>query len=112
MNKLMIGDEVVVRSGKSRGKVGEVLDINWKRSLVVVKNVNLVKKHKKVEQGSGQSGINEVEAPLKISKVGIRSPKTLKASRVGIKLNDAGKKVRYLKQCGTILEIKKIQKGA
>lgn len=110
MNKLMVGDQVIVRKGKAANKIGVIQEINWKNDTVIVKDVNLMTKHKRPSGQQDPGGIHKVEAPIRICNVGILSPKTNKAARVGIKVMEDGRKVRFLKQCGTILETKKSSK--
>lgn len=112
MNKLMIGDEVIVKKGKAKDKVGIIQDINWNNETVIVKDVNLSTRLRKPSEKNKEGGMIKVESPIRICNVGVLSPKTKKAARVGIKTLDNGKKVRFLKQCGTVLEPKKSAKGA
>ena len=103
MQKLKVKDEVVVLVGKSKGKQGEVLKINYKENKVLVKGVNLVKKALRPTQENPSGGISEKEVPLHISNVAVVSPKTKKGTRVRIENKD-GKKVRVAVACGTVLK--------
>ncbi|MCM2681424.1 50S ribosomal protein L24 [Echinimonas agarilytica] len=95
--KIRKGDEIIVLAGKDKGKRGEVEQVLVEANKVVVKGVNLVKKHQKpnpYQQVEG--GIIEKEAPLHISNVAIYNAETGKADRVGFRVED-GKKVRIFK---------------
>jgi len=107
MAKLHIkkGDTVYVRSGDDKGKRGRVLTVFPGKRLAIVEGVNIVFKHKKPSQ-EGQTNIEETEAPIKISKLMVVCPETDKPTRIGRKLNDAGKIVRYSKKSPNKVEIK------
>lgn len=101
MNKIRKGDEVVVLTGKDKGKRGSVLRVDEDR--VVVEGVNRVKKHTKPNPVKGQvGGIVEKEMALHISNVAVFNPTTQKADRVGFKIED-GKKVRVFKSNGNVV---------
>jgi large subunit ribosomal protein L24 len=100
MNKIRKGDEVIVITGKDKGKRGVVLVVSDDR--VTVEGVNLVKKHVKPNPMKGTTGGVEAKTmPLHISNVALVDASG-KASRVGIKVED-GKKVRFLKTTGAVL---------
>lgn len=97
MRKLKKGDEVVVITGKDKGKRGTISAV-MTDARVLVENINLVKKHQRGNPATGESGgIVEKEMPLHISNVAIFNPATGKADRVGIKMLDDGRKVRIFK---------------
>lgn len=102
MNKLKIGDKVTVVCGKDKGKIGKVLKLRWNSQQVCVEGVNLATKALKPTQDNPNGGFLKKENFLNISNIAIVSPKTGKASKVGIKFVD-GKKVRFAKSCGTEL---------
>lgn len=102
MNKIKVNDEVVVVAGKDKGKTGKVLSINWKKEVILVKGLNIVKRATKPTQQNPAGGVVEKEAPIHISNVSLMSPKTKKATRVLIKVVD-GKKVRVSKVCGSVI---------
>lgn len=108
MNKLKVGDEVQVTAGRDKGKRGKILKILVLESgsrKVLVEGVNLVKKHVKPNpQANIEGGVVEKEAALDVSNVSLFDQATGKASKVGIKLSDDGKKVRYLKSTNQIIE--------
>ena len=100
MNKIRKGDEVVVLTGKDRGRRGTVLRrVDDER--LVVEGVNRVKKHTKPNPIKGQvGGIVEREMPIHVSNVALFNPATQKADRVGFKTLEGGKKVRVFKSNG------------
>lgn len=101
--KLKKGDNVMVLSGNDKGKTGEVLEIAPKDDKVIVKGVNIRKKHVKPRKAGEEGGIVASEFPISSSKVNVVCPKCGKATRIGyIVEND--KKVRICKKCGTKLK--------
>ena len=101
--KLRKGDNVIVLSGNDRGKTGEILEIIPSTQKVVVKGVNIRKKHVKPRKAGEEGGIIPSEYPIHSSKVNIVCPKCGKASRIGYIVED-GKKVRVCKKCGAKLK--------
>ena len=97
--KIKKGDNVVVRSGKDKGRTGTVLQVMPKEGKVLVQGVNVAVRHRKPSQANPQGGIDRREAPLAISKVGLVDPKTGKATRVRFEDKD-GKKVRVAVKSG------------
>jgi len=105
MRKLRTKDEVIVLAGRDRGKRGKILSLLDENRLVV-DDVNLVKKHTKPNPNKGETGgIVEKEAPIQISNVAIYNPATDKSDRVGIKVLEDGKKVRYFKSNNEVIDI-------
>jgi large subunit ribosomal protein L24 len=104
MNKIRKGDDVIVITGKDKGKRGTVLNrVDDQR--VVVEGINRVKKHTKPNPMKGQpGGIVEKEMPINISNVALFNPATSKADRVGFKTLDDGRKVRVFKSNGEVVE--------
>ncbi|MEZ4741119.1 MAG: 50S ribosomal protein L24 [Bdellovibrionota bacterium] len=100
-SKLKKGDEVVVLTGRSKGMTGVIDSVDLKKDRIFIGGVNLYKKHQKPDMSS-ESGIVDKVMPLHISNVSLVDPKTKKATRVGYKV-EAGKKVRFAKASGTIL---------
>ena len=98
------GDKVVVLAGKDKGRAGEVLSVLRKDRRVLVSGVNMVKRHTKQSQAE-QGGIVEKEAAIHISNVALQDPKDGKASRVGYKTLDDGRKVRFAKRSGEVIDI-------
>jgi large subunit ribosomal protein L24 len=104
MEKIRKGDEVVVLTGKDRGRRGTVLRRVDERS-VLVEGVNRVKKHQRPNPMKGQQGgIVEKEMPIDISNVALFNPATNKGDRVGIKTLEDGTKVRFFKSNGELVK--------
>jgi large subunit ribosomal protein L24 len=105
MNKIRKGDQVVVLSGRDKGRKGAVLQVLGD-GRVVVESINRVKKHQKPNpQANRQGGIIEKELPLAASKVAIWNPSAKKGDRVGIKTLADGKRVRFFKSNGEMLDV-------
>jgi large subunit ribosomal protein L24 len=105
MRKIKKGDDVVVLTGKDRGKRGTVLRIVDDERLLV-ENVNLVKKHQKGNPQKGLAGgIIDKEMPLHVSNVGLYNPQAGKADRVGFKTLEDGRKVRVFKSDGEVVDV-------
>jgi large subunit ribosomal protein L24 len=103
MNKIKKGDEVVVITGKDKGKRGTVLNV-LAEDKVVVEGINVVKKHQKPNPMRGEAGgIVDKTMPIHVSNVAIFNPASQKADRVGFKLLDDGKKVRVFKSNGEVV---------
>jgi large subunit ribosomal protein L24 len=104
MQKIRKGDQVVVLSGRDKGRRGAVLQVLADGRLVV-ESVNMVKKHQKPNpQGGKQGGIIEKEMPLARSKLAIWNPAAKKGERIGIKTLTDGKRVRFFKSNGEMLD--------
>ena len=98
--KIRKGDQVVVLSGKDKGRTGEVIRSMPKDMKVVVSGVNVAARHRKASQTNPQGGIERKEAPMHVSKVAIVDPKTGKATRVRFETAKDGKKVRVAARSG------------
>lgn len=98
------GDEVVVISGSDKGKIAKVLEVFRADGKVIVEGINLVKKHKKAAGPGQEGGIVQMESPIFASKVMLWDNEKKKASRVGKKVLENGKKVRILKTSGEQVE--------
>lgn len=98
------GDFVEVISGKERGKRGKIIKVLTKRGRVIVEKVNLVKKHVRPSEKYPTGGIIEKEASIHISNVMVVCPKCDKPVRTGKKFLEDGRKVRYCKKCGEVIE--------
>ena len=99
--KIKKGDKVVILAGKDKGKTGEVTKVLPQEGRVVVQGVNLVKKHQKQTQ-TQEAGIKSFEAPLAVSNVAYVG-KDGKATKVGFKVLDDGRKVRVEKSTGEVI---------
>lgn len=94
------GDTVIVISGEHKGQKGRVLEIIIKTQRAIVEGVNLISKHTKPNAESPQGGIVKKEAPVHISNLLHVDPSSGKATRIGRRLNDKGKLVRFTKKSG------------
>jgi len=97
------GDQVVVLTGREKGKSGEVLRVDRERNRVLVQGVNMMKRHERATQTS-PGGISQFEAPLHVSNVSLIDPDTKKPTRVGYKTLDDGRKVRFAKRSGEVID--------
>jgi len=104
MERVKKGDNVIVLTGRDKGKRGTVLR-RVDKDHVVVEGVNRVKKHAKPNPMKGQTGgIVDKDMPIHISNVALFNPQTQKADRVGIKIIDGGRKVRVFKSNGEMVD--------
>jgi len=101
--KIKKGDKVVVLAGRDKGKGGEVLKVLPKDGRAVVRGVNLVKRHTK-QSAQSEGGIISKEATIDLSNIAIADPKDGKATRVGFKVLDDGRKVRFAKRSGDLID--------
>ena len=98
-NRIKKGDQVVVNTGKDKGKQGEVVRVDGDR--VIVSNVNIVKRHTKPNPQAGVAGgVVEREASIHISNVNVVNPATGKGERVGFKVLEDGRKLRVFRSSG------------
>jgi large subunit ribosomal protein L24 len=107
MQRVKKGDTVEVIAGKDKGARGDVLEVLTKENRVVVERVNILKKHQRARQIGRQQqrgGIVEFEAPIDLSNVMPVCKSCDAATRVGFRLNEEGKKVRYCKACNADME--------
>ena len=102
MAKLHIkkGDTVYVNAGNDKGKTGKVLSVNTEKSRAIVEGVNMVSKSTKPNAKHPQGGIIKQEAPIHVSNLMVADPKTGKPTRIGRRLGENGKLVRYSKKSG------------
>ena len=103
--KIKKGDQVIVTTGRDKGKHGEVLRAMPKTNKVIVQGVNMVKRHTRPSQ-TNAGGIISKEAPIDVSNVALIDPETGKPTRVGFKVVD-GEKVRVAKKSGKVIAVKK-----
>jgi len=101
--KVKKGDKVVVLAGRDKGKEGEVIEVRPAESRVVVRGVNVVKRHTRASMTS-QGGIDEKEAPIAVSNVAHVDPKDNKPTRVGFRTLEDGRKVRFAKRSGEVID--------
>ncbi|MEO9903718.1 50S ribosomal protein L24 [Nisaea sp.] len=101
--KVKKGDKVVVTTGRDKGKTGEILRVITDENRVLVQGVNMVKRHTRATQTSA-GGIIEKEAPVHVSNVAHIDPKSNEPTRVGIRILEDGRKVRFAKRSGEVLD--------
>jgi large subunit ribosomal protein L24 len=105
MRRIRTGDEVIVTVGRSKGKQGKVLRV-LDNERVVVEEANMVKRHTRPNPAAGKpGGIIEQEAPIHISNVMLYNPATDRGDRVGFKTLEDGRKVRYFKSNGEVVDV-------
>ena len=105
MKRIKQGDEVIVVAGKDKGRRGSVLRV-FVDGRVLVENVNVAHKHQKPNPNAGvPGGIIEKEIPLNASNVMLYNPATEKGDRVGVRVLEDGRKVRYAKKSGEVIDL-------
>ena len=107
MNKIRKGDEIIVQTGKDKGRRGTVLQV-FTDGRVLVEGINIAKKHQKPNPNANPpvpGGIVDVAMPLDISNVLVFNPKSKKGERVGFETDSSGNKVRVFKQSGERVDI-------
>ncbi len=105
MRRIKQGDEIIVITGKDKGKRGKVVRVLGEEK-VVVENINLVKRHTRPNPArNSPGGILEKEMPLHISNVALYNPVTGKADRIGFRMLENGKKVRYFKSNNEVVDV-------
>ncbi|MEW6436436.1 MAG: 50S ribosomal protein L24 [Pseudomonadota bacterium] len=101
--KIKKGDKVVVLAGRDKGRAGEVLQVLPKDGRAVVRGVNIVKRHQR-QTPSQEGGIISKEGTIHLSNLALADPKDGKATRVGFKILDDGRKVRVAKRSGDLID--------
>jgi large subunit ribosomal protein L24 len=101
--KIKKGDKVVVLAGRDKGRAGEVLQVLPRDGRAVVRGVNLVKRHQR-QTPSQEGGIISKEGTIHLSNLALADPKDGKATRVGFKILDDGRKVRVAKRSGDLID--------
>ena len=101
--KIKKGDKVVVLTGRDKGRTGEVFRVMPKESRALVRGVNLVKRHQRQTMNQ-EGGIIQKEAPVHLSNLALADPKDGKPTRVGFKVLDDGRKVRFAKRSGDLID--------
>ena len=102
--KIKKGDHVVVITGKDKGKKGEVLKVMPAENRAVVKGVAMVRRHQR-QTAAQEGGIISKEAPIHISNLALEDPKDGKPTRVGYKFLKDGRKVRFAKRSGEVIDV-------
>ena len=101
--KIKKGDTVIVTTGRDKGKSGEVVQVMPKELRAVVRGINVVKKHQKQSMNQ-EGGIISKELPVHLSNLALRDPKDGKPTRVGFKFLEDGRKVRFAKRSGDLID--------
>ncbi len=102
--KIRKDDQVMVTTGKEKGKTGKVARVVPDKGVVYIEKVNMVKRHQRPSAKYKHGGIIEKEAPIKLSKLMLVCPKCSKPSRAGVRTLDDGHRVRYCKKCDEQLD--------
>jgi large subunit ribosomal protein L24 len=97
--KIKKGDKVVVTTGRDKGRTGEVVEVRPKEERALVRGVNMVKRHQRQTMNQ-EGGIISKEAPVHLSNLALADPRDGKPTRVGFKVLDDGRKVRFAKRSG------------
>ena len=101
--KIKKGDKVVVLAGRDKGKTGEIVQVMPREDRALVRGVNLVKRHQR-QTAAQEGGIISKEAPIHLSNLAYADPKDGKPTRVGFKILDDGRKVRFAKRSGDLID--------
>ena len=104
MSNIRKGDNVIVISGSDKGKKGSVLKVFPKEDRALVQGVNMVKRHQRQTQ-TQQAGIVSKEAPIQLSNIAHVDPKSGKATRIGLKTLGDGRRVRFAKKSGEVIDV-------
>ena len=101
--KLRTDDEVIVISGKDKGKTGRIVRVDRAKERVYVEGLNIVKRHQRAQPGRPNApvGVIEKEGPIHVSNVALADPKDGRPTRVGIRRTDSGRRMRVTKRSGT-----------
>ena len=104
--RIRTDDEVIVISGKDKGKTGKVIRVDRDRQRVVVEGVNMIKRHQRPQPGrpNMQVGVIEKEGAIHVSNVALLDPKEKKPTRIGVTRNEQGRAMRVAKRSGTELD--------
>ena len=103
MQKLKKGDSVVVLTGKDKGRTGSIVKMMPKEGKALVQGINMIKRHQRQTAGQ-EAGIVNREAAIQVSNLALADPKDGKATRVGFKIMDDGRKVRVAKRSGEVID--------
>jgi len=104
--KIKKGDRVIVLTGRDKGKQGEVIEVRPKENRALVRGVNIVRRHQR-QSGAQEGGIISKEGPINLSNLALEDPKDGKPTRVGFRILEDGRKVRYAKRSGEVIPERK-----
>ena len=104
--KIKKGDHVIVLAGRDKGKHGEVISVMPKENCALVRGVNIVRRHQR-QTGVKEGGIISKEAPINLSNLALEDPKDGKPTRIGFKVLEDGRKVRFAKRSGEVIPERK-----
>lgn len=106
MAKIKKGDNVIVLAGRDKGKQGEVIEVRPREGRAVVRGVNIVRRHQR-QTAQSEGGIISIESPIDLSNIAVEDPKDGKPTRVGFRIAEDGRKERFAKRSGELIEDKK-----
>ena len=101
--KIKKGDRVIVLTGRDKGRTGEVIQVMPTDEKALVRGVNMVKRHQKQSMNQ-EGGIISKEAPIQLSNLAVADPKDGKPTRVGFRVLEDGRKVRFAKRSGDLID--------
>jgi large subunit ribosomal protein L24 len=104
--KIKKGDRVIVLTGRDKGKLGEVIEVRPKENRALVRGVNIVRRHQR-QSAAQEGGIVSKEGPIQLSNLALEDPKDGKPTRVGFKILEDGRKVRFAKRSGEVIPERK-----
>ncbi len=104
--KIKKGDRVIVLTGRDKGKLGEVIEVRPKENRALVRGVNIVRRHQR-QSAAQEGGIISKEGPIQLSNLALEDPKDGKPTRVGFKILEDGRKVRFAKRSGEVIPERK-----
>jgi large subunit ribosomal protein L24 len=104
--KIKKGDRVIVLTGRDKGKQGEVIEVRPKENRALVRGVNIVRRHQR-QTGAQGGGIISKEGPIQLSNLALEDPKDGKPTRIGFRILEDGRKVRYAKRSGEVIPERK-----
>jgi large subunit ribosomal protein L24 len=104
MSNIRKGDNVIVITGSDKGKKGSVLKVFPKENRALIQGVNMVKRHQRQTQ-TQQAGIVSKESPIQLSNIAHVDPKSGKATRIGLKTLSDGRRVRFAKKSGEVIDV-------
>lgn len=105
MQKIKKDDEVIVLAGRDKGKRGKVIRVIPANDRVIVEGIHMVKRHQRADQSNPQGGIIEKESSIHVSNLANVDPKSGEPTRVGVKVLEDGRKVRFAKKSGEVLDV-------